>query len=282
MYLASRQLKKVAPTLRYFSTGYQGIHYENIKAEVKEGGVGLVTLTRPKALNALCDALFAELNDATSRMDQDDKIGCIVLTGSEKAFAAGADIKEMASKEWPQTYNIDMLHHWENIARLRTPTLAAVNGYALGGGCELAMMCDIIYCGSKAMFGQPEINLGTIPGMGGSQRLTRAIGKSRAMEMILTGEYIKGEEAVRLGLASKQFDTEKLVEEAIKTAANIASKSPVISKMAKDVVNEAFETGLQSGLKYERRIFHSTFGTKDRAEGMDAFVNKRNPTWTNE
>lgn len=184
--------------LRMFSsktTDYSKLDYENCTFEVKDYGVGLVTIDRPAALNALCDALFHELDDIMTRMDEDRNIGAIVLTGSRKAFAAGADIKEMSSKLYPGTYYNDMLSWWENIAKLRTPTIAAVNGYALGGGCELAMMCDIILAGHTAHFGQPEIKLGTIPGMGGSQRFTKAIGKSRAMELILTGEFMSAEEA---------------------------------------------------------------------------------------
>jgi enoyl-CoA hydratase/carnithine racemase len=180
-------------------------------------------LNRPKALNALCDALYSDIHDALKKFDQDPEIGCIVMTGSEKAFAAGADIKEMKDKEFPQTYLIDMLAWWEHVARTRKPLIGAVNGYALGGGCELAMMCDILLAGKNAKFGQPEINLGTIPGMGGSQRLTRAIGKSRAMEMILTGEFMDAEEAASRGLVSRVYPTENLVDEALKMGRKIAA-----------------------------------------------------------
>jgi enoyl-CoA hydratase len=212
-------------------------------------------------------------------MDKDKDIGAIVLTGSKKAFAAGADIKEMCDKEFPNTYHNDMLSWWENISRIRTPTIAAVNGYALGGGCELAMMCDIMLAGNTATFGQPEIKLGTIPGMGGSQRFTRAIGKSRAMELILTGDFMSAEEACNRGLVSRIVEADDLVEDALSTAKKIAGMSKPIAMMAKEAVNTAFETTLETGLRFERRIFHSTFGTKDQKEGMDAFANKRKPDW---
>jgi enoyl-CoA hydratase/carnithine racemase len=237
-------------------------------------------LNRPKALNALCDALYKDIFDAIKAFENDPEIGCIVLTGSEKAFAAGADIKEMKDKQFPQTYQIDMLSWWENIAKTRKPVIGAINGYALGGGCELAMMCDILIAGKNAKFGQPEINLGTIPGMGGSQRLTRAIGKSRAMEMILTGEFMDADEAAARGLVSRVHPTDQLVEEALKMGRKIAAQSRPIAIMAKEVVKEAFETSLEQGLKYERRVFHSTFATNDRKEGMTAFAEKRKANWT--
>ena len=254
--------------------------YQNIIVEKKEGGVGFIQLNRPKALNALCDGLFQELHDALKNFEKDPEVGCVVLTGSEKAFAAGADIKEMKDKEYPQTYLIDMLSWWENIAKSRKPLIGAVNGYALGGGCELAMMCDILIAGKNAKFGQPEINLGTIPGMGGTQRLTRAIGKSRAMEMILTGEFMDAEEAASRGLVSRVYPTELLVDEALKMGRKISAQSKPITQMAKECVNEAFESGLQQGLKYERRVFHATFATNDRREGMNAFAEKRKANWT--
>lgn len=263
-------------SLRAFSTAA----YENLLLEKKEGGVALVQLNRPKALNALCDGLFKELHAALRELDQDPEVGCIVLTGSEKAFAAGADIKEMKDKEYPQTYMIDMLSWWEGVAQTRKPLIGAVNGYALGGGCELAMMCDILLAGKNAKFGQPEINLGTIPGMGGTQRLTHAIGKSRAMEMVLTGEFMDAEEAASRGLVSRVYPTENLVEEALKMARKIAGQSKPITIMAKECVNQALEVGLQQGLKYERRVFHATFATKDRKEGMTAFAEKRKANWT--
>ncbi|TNV76372.1 hypothetical protein FGO68_gene14012 [Halteria grandinella] len=264
-------------TLRSFTSAST---YENILTDKKEGGVGFIQLNRPKALNALCDGLYKDLHSALQSFDADPEIGAIVITGSEKAFAAGADIKEMKDKEYPQTYLIDMLSWWENVGKTRKPIIGAVNGYALGGGCELAMMCDILIAGKNAKFGQPEINLGTIPGMGGSQRLTRAIGKSRAMEMILTGEMMDAEEAASRGLVSRVHPTESLVEEALKMGRKIAAQSRPITIMAKDVVNQAFETGLQDGLKFERRVFHSTFATNDRREGMAAFAEKRKANWT--
>jgi enoyl-CoA hydratase/carnithine racemase len=270
--------------IRFFSSSgsYSDLKLENCKFEVKEGGVGLVTMDRPKSLNALCDALFKDLNIIMTKFDQDEEIGAIVLTGSKKAFAAGADIKEMNEKEFPWTYRTDMLSWWENIAKIRTPTIAAVNGYALGGGCELAMMCDILLAGDRAMFGQPEIKLGTIPGMGGSQRFTRAIGKSRAMELILTGDFMAAEEACSRGLASRIVPADELVDDAVKTAQKIAGMSKPIAMMAKEAVNASFETTLETGLRYERRIFHSTFGTKDQKEGMSAFANKKDPQWRND
>ena len=213
-------------------------------------------------------------------MDKDPEIGCIVLTGNEKAFAAGADIKEMEEKTYPWTYTNDMLTWWDQVARVRTPLLAAVNGYALGGGCELAMMCDIMYAGENAKFGQPEITIGTICGMGGTQRLPKAIGKSRAMEMALTGEFMGAEEACTRGLVSKVFKPEDLVHEALKTAKKIASMSKPAAMMTKECVDQSFETSLEAGLKFERRVFHSTFATKDQKEGMNAFANKRKAEWT--
>ncbi len=276
--------KTVLPTsfaLRAFTAEAPGApQFQNVIAEKREGGVGFIQLNRPKALNALCDALYKDLHAALQQFDSDPEIGAIVLTGSEKAFAAGADIKEMKDKEFPQTYLIDMLSWWENVAKTRKPLIGAVNGYALGGGCELAMMCDILIAGRTAKFGQPEITLATIPGMGGSQRLTRAIGKSRAMEMVLTGEMMDAEEAAARGLVSRVYPNENLVEEALKMGRKIASMSKPITIMAKEVVNQAFETSLQEGLKYERRVFHSTFATNDRREGMTAFAEKRKPNWT--
>ncbi|KAI8321828.1 enoyl-CoA hydratase mitochondrial precursor [Martensiomyces pterosporus] len=257
--------------------------YNMIKTEV-QGRVAIITLNRPKALNALCNELFHEINDALARLDNDDGIGAIVLTGSERAFAAGADIKEMKDTEYVNNYKTNFLGHWaDQINKQRKPVLAAVNGYALGGGCELAMMCDIIYAGEKAVFGQPEINLGTIPGAGGSQRLTRAVGKSKAMEMILTGTVnLDAQEAKAYGLVSAVFPPEKLLEETIKTAAKIASKGAISVQMAKEAVNQAYELNLSSGLLYERRLFQGTFATKDQKEGMAAFAEKRKPNFTHE
>ncbi|KAJ1903188.1 putative enoyl-CoA hydratase, mitochondrial [Coemansia sp. S100] len=257
--------------------------YNMIKTEV-QGRVAVITLDRPKALNALCSELFYEINDALSRFDNDSGIGAVVLTGSERAFAAGADIKEMKDTEFVNNYKGNFLGHWvEQISKMRKPIIAAVNGYALGGGCELAMMCDIIYAGEKAVFGQPEINLGTIPGAGGTQRLTHAVGKSKAMEMILTGSVnLNAQEAMSYGLVSRVFPPEKLLEETIKTAAKIAAKGAVSVQMAKEAVNQAYELGLSSGLHFERRLFQATFATKDQKEGMAAFAEKRKPDFVHE
>ena len=253
--------------------------YENILVEQKEDNICFIQLNRPKALNALCDALFTELAQAVKEADACPNTASIVLTGSEKAFAAGADIKEMKDREFPDTYVSNMLGWWNQITAANKPIIGAVNGYALGGGCELAMMCDILVAGENAKFGQPEINLGTIPGMGGTQRLTRVIGKSRAMELTLTGDFMDAEEACNRGLVSKVVKTEHTVDEAMKIARKIGTKSKPIVVMAKECVNQAFETSLEQGLKYERRVFHSTFGTKDQKEGMGAFAEKRKAEW---
>merc|ERR1712226_998552 len=256
--------------------------YDNIIVETvgEEKNVGLIRLNRPKALNALCDALFDDLGDALHALSDDPTIGAIVLTGSEKAFAAGADIKEMQHKEFHEVIAGGFLGHWDVITHIPKPIIAAVNGFALGGGCEVAMMCDIIYAGEKAKFGQPEILLGTIPGAGGTQRLTRAIGKSRAMEMNLTGVPIGAAEAASRGLVSKVFPPESLVDEAVKTADTIASHSKITVQICKEATNAAFELPLKEGMRFEKRMFQSTFATEDRKEGMTAFVEKRKPNWT--
>ncbi|WP_457972692.1 enoyl-CoA hydratase [Arthrobacter sp. D1-17] len=250
--------------------------YGNILVE-RRGRVGLVTLNRPEALNALNKATLDELVAAVSGMDSDPGVGAVVLTGSGKAFAAGADIKEMASKGYMEMYDADWFRGWEDLTRLRIPLVAAVSGFALGGGCELAMMCDILIAGDNAKFGQPEINLGVVPGMGGSQRLTRAVGKAKAMDMILTGRFIGAEEAERSGLVSRVVPAEDTVEEALKAAEIIASKSKPAAMLAKEAVNAAFETGLAQGVLFERRLFHSLFATEDQKEGMAAFTEKRQP-----
>jgi enoyl-CoA hydratase len=250
--------------------------YGNILVE-RRGRVGLVTLNRPEALNALNKATLDELVAAVSGMDADPGVGAVVLTGSGKAFAAGADIKEMASKGYMEMYDADWFRGWEDLTRLRIPLVAAVSGFALGGGCELAMMCDIIIAGDNAKFGQPEINLGVLPGMGGSQRLTRAVGKAKAMDMILTGRFIGAEEAERSGLVSRVVPAEDTVEEALKAAEVIAAKSKPAAMLAKEAVNAAFETGLAQGVLFERRLFHSLFATEDQKEGMAAFAEKRQP-----
>jgi enoyl-CoA hydratase len=250
--------------------------YGNILVE-RRGRVGLVTLNRPEALNALNKATLDELVAAVSDMDADPGVGAVVLTGSGKAFAAGADIKEMASKGYMEMYDADWFRGWEDLTRLRIPLIAAVSGFALGGGCELAMMCDIIIAGDNAKFGQPEINLGVVPGMGGSQRLTRAVGKAKAMDMILTGRFIGAEEAERSGLVSRVVPAGDTVKEALKAAGVIASKSKPAAMLAKEAVNAAFETGLAQGVLFERRLFHSLFATEDQKEGMVAFTEKREP-----
>jgi len=256
--------------------------YEYIKTDTAgtEGRVGVVTLNRPKALNALCAGLMDELIKALNEFDNDPSVGAIVVTGSEKAFAAGADIKEMQNRDFQSNYKENFLEWWSNITLVRKPIIAAVNGYALGGGCEVAMMCDIIYAGDKARFGQPEITIGTIPGAGGTQRLTRAIGKSRAMEMNLTGTPITAQEASEWGLVSRVFPAASLVEEAVKTADKIASHSKIISQICKESTNAAYELTLKEGMRFEKRMFQSTFATNDRREGMTAFVEKRKPNWT--
>jgi len=254
--------------------------YENILVETR-GGVGLITLNRPKALNALCDALVRELGQALDGFEQDDKIGCIVLTGSERAFAAGADIKEMQGRSYMDVYLGNFVSSWERVTLCRKPVIAAVAGFALGGGCELAMMCDTILCADTAKFGQPEISLGVMPGAGGSQRLTRFIGKAKAMDMILTGRMMDAAEAERSGLVSRVVPAAQLVDEAVKMAAQIAGYSRPVAMMAKEAVNRAYETTLAEGVRFERRLFHSMFATEDQKEGMSAFVEKRKPNFRN-
>lgn len=249
--------------------------YEMILVETR-GTVGLVTLNRPKALNALCDQLMVELGAALRALDADSGVGAIVLTGSEKAFAAGADIKEMKDKGFIDVVTDDFIgNRWETVLTIRKPVIAAVAGFALGGGCELAMMCDLILAAETAKFGQPEINLGIIPGAGGTQRLTRAVGKSKAMEMILTGRMMDAAEAERSGLVSRIVPAAELVDEAVKVAERIASLSRPAVAMAKDAVNRAFETTLAEGVRFERRLFQSCFGLADQKEGMAAFAEKR-------
>lgn len=258
--------------------------FEFIKTEKKgeNSNVGLITLNRPKALNALCNGLMAEVSQALDAFEADKSIGAIVITGSEKAFAAGADIKEMQNNTYAGCILGNFLEDWTRVARTQKPVIAAVNGYALGGGCEFAMMCDIIYAGDKAKFGQPEIALGTIPGAGGSQRLTRVVGKSKAMEMCLTGDMITAQEAQNMNLVSKVVPADKLVEEAVKLGEKISKHSPLIVALCKEAVNTSYETTLAEGLKFERRHFHATFSTKDRKEGMTAFVEKRPAVFTSE
>ncbi|WAC53959.1 enoyl-CoA hydratase [Gordonia sp. SL306] len=246
----------------------------------RDGRVGVITLNRPKALNALNTTLMNEVVAAATDFDRDPDIGAIVITGSGKAFAAGADIKEMSSKTYSAVVTESFFGAWDELSRLRTPIVAAVTGYALGGGCELAMICDILVAGDNAVFGQPEINLGVIPGIGGSQRLTRAVGKAKAMDMILTGRNMKVDEADRLGLVSRVVPAEDALDTAKEVAATIASKSFIAASLAKDAVNRAFESGLAEGIRAERALFYSTFATDDQTEGMAAFVAKRDPKFT--
>ncbi|MGC6534161.1 MAG: enoyl-CoA hydratase [Parvibaculales bacterium] len=255
--------------------------YENILVETR-GAVGLMTLHRPQALNALCHALMDELTHAIEAFDADESIGCMVLTGSAKAFAAGADIKEMADKSYADVMAEDFITaNWEAAAKARKPIIAAVAGYALGGGCELAMMCDFILAADTAKFGQPEINLGVIPGAGGTQRLTRFVGKSKAMEMCLTGRMMDAQEAERCGLVSRIVPADDLIDEAVAVAEKIAEKSLPSVYTAKECVDRAFETSLSEGVHYERRVFHSLFAFEDKQEGMAAFVEKRAPKFNN-
>jgi enoyl-CoA hydratase len=248
--------------------------YETILVETR-GNVGLITLNRPKALNALNSQLMNELNAALKAFDADKNIGAMVITGNEKAFAAGADIKEMQGKSYPDTYLDDLITPWEEMATRRKPMIAAVAGFALGGGCEVAMMCDFILCAENAKFGQPEIKLGVIPGAGGTQRLTRFVGKSKAMDMCLTGRMMDANEAERTGLVSRIVPVADLVEEAVKTAQQIADYSRVAVYVTKEAVNRAYETTLTEGIKFERRTFQALFGTHGQNEGMAAFVEKR-------
>jgi len=248
--------------------------YETILLET-HGRVGLITLNRPQALNALNAQLVSEVNQALDALEADANIGCIVLTGSKKAFAAGADIKEMAELTYPQIYMDDLFSDSDRVANRRKPIIAAVNGFALGGGCELALMCDFILAGDNARFGQPEINLGVLPGMGGTQRLTRAVGKAKAMEMCLSGRMIDAVEAERCGIVARIVPSDELLDEALKVAAVIASKSLPIAMMIKESVNRAFEVNLTEGVRFERRVFHAAFATQDQKEGMAAFIAKR-------
>ena len=257
--------------------------YEMIEVRVEAEKVGIITLNRPKQLNALNDQLMDELGAALKAFDADEKIGCIILTGSEKAFAAGADITVMAKFTFADAYKGDYItRNWEAIRSIRKPVIAAVSGFALGGGCELAMMCDFIIAADNAKFGQPEIKLGTIPGAGGTQRLPRAVGKSKAMDMALTGRMMNAEEAERAGLVSRVVALDKLQEEALGAALVISDYSQITVMAAKEAVNRAFEGTLSDGLMFERRLFHSLFATADQKEGMDAFVNKRKAVFTHQ
>ena len=254
--------------------------YENIVVESK-GRVGIIRLNRPNALNALNRALIAELTQAIDAFDKNDNIGCLLITGSDKAFAAGADIKEMADKTFIQAYGSNFAADWDRAAHARKPIVAAVAGFALGGGCELAMHCDIIIAADTAKFGQPEIKLGVIPGIGGTQRLTRAVGKAKAMDLVLTGRLMDAAEAERSGLVARVVPAAILMDEAIKVAETIAGMSLPSVMAGKEAVNVAFEVPLAEGVRFERRVFHSLFATDDQKEGMKAFVEKRKPNWKN-
>ena len=254
--------------------------FENIIAESRQP-VGLITLNRPDALNALSTPLMRELSEAVEAFEADSAIHVIVITGSDKAFAAGADIKEMQSKSYMDVYKEDFVtRDWERVSRCRKPTIAAVAGFALGGGCELAMMCDILIAAESAKFGQPEIKLGILPGSGGTQRLPRAVGKAKAMDLVLTGRMMDAEEAERAGLVSRIVPSEKLLDEALQIAGEIAAYSVPSVMMAKESVGRAYETTLSEGIRFERRLFHSAFATEDQKEGMSAFAEKRKPAFT--
>ena len=254
--------------------------YETIIVETR-GRVGLITLNRPKALNALNSQLIGELNAVMDGFEKDPGIGCMVVTGSEKAFAAGADIMEMKDKTYPETYLDDFITAWDRVGQRRKPIIAAVAGFALGGGCELAMMCDFILAADTAKFGQPEIKLGVMPGAGGTQRLTRFVGKSKAMEMCLTGRMMDAAEAERVGLVSRVVPAAELVEEAVKVAGQIAEMSMASVMMTKETVNRSYETTLAEGIRFERRVFHAMFSMADQKEGMAAFAEKRKPGFKN-
>ena len=254
--------------------------YQNIAVET-QGRVGIIRLNRPQALNALNKALIGELTQAIEAFDADEKIGCLLIAGSEKAFAAGADIKEMADKSFIEAYLGDFVSNWNAPASARKPVVAAVAGFALGGGCELAMQCDVIIAADTAKFGQPEIKLEVIPGIGGTQRLAHAVGKAKAMDLILTGRMMDAAEAERSGLVARVVPAANLMDEAMKVAETIANMSLPSVLAGKEAVNRAFESGLAEGVAFERRIFHSLFATEDQKEGMKAFVEKRQPKWKN-
>jgi enoyl-CoA hydratase len=256
------------------------MHYETITVETR-GRVGLIRLNRPQALNALNEQLKNELLSAAERLDADEGIGCIVLTGSERAFAAGADIKEMSEKSYHEANMSDFAADYDRLTRVRKPIIAAVAGFALGGGCEVAMMCDMIIAADTAKFGQPEIKLGVIPGMGGTQRLVRAVGKSKAMDLVLTGRMMDAAEAERSGLVARVVPAASLTEETLKVAETIAALSLLSVMTAKEAINRAFESSLAEGLRFERRVFHALFATADQKEGMKAFIEKRPARFTN-
>ena len=252
--------------------------YESILTR-NEGRVGIVQLNRPKALNALNRELMTELMDAVEVFDRDSEIGCIIITGNERAFAAGADIKEMVEATPSSMMTNSFIDQWDRLHRVGKPVMAVVSGFALGGGCELAMACDLLVASESAQFGQPEINLGVIPGAGGTQRMTLAVGKAVAMEMVLNGRFLSAAEALSYGLISRVYPVEVYLEEAIKLAAEIAARAPVALRVGKEAVNAVYEMPLNAGLQHERRLFYLLFSTEDQTEGMDAFINKRNAVW---
>ena len=253
--------------------------YEHILTRT-DGRVGIVQLNRPKVLNALNRELMSELIESLETFDSDPEVGCLVITGNERAFAAGADITEMATATPVSMLDNPFIDYWDRLRRISKPIVAAVSGYALGGGCELVMACDMIIASETARFGQPEINIGVIPGAGGTQRMTRAVGKALGMEIVLNGRFLTADEALQHGLVNRVFPAEVYLEEAVKFAAEIATRAPVAIRMGKEAVNAAFETSLQAGMAHERRLFYMLFATEDQKEGMDAFVNKRPPNWT--
>ena len=255
------------------------MEYQNIIVETLDTGVGLIRFNRPKALNALSPELMEEMAHALAAFDADENVGAIVITGNDRAFAAGADIKAMANAGMVDMLTNDIIAKWEYIHSVAKPIIAAVSGYCLGGGCELAMSCDMIVASETAQFGQPEINLGIIPGFGGTQRLTRAVGKAITMEMVLAGRFLSAEEALAHGLVNHVYPVEIYLEEALKLAAKVAGQAPVAVRLGKEAVNKSFEMTLHEGLQFERRAFHMLFATEDQKEGMAAFVEKRKPQW---
>lgn len=277
---AEEALQHASSSTRFFSTTLRAQReYANVLVSRPSPGVALITLNRPKALNALNAAHFQDISDAMKEADEDAGVGAMILTGSERAFAAGADIKEMKDKSFAEAYTTNFLANWEVIAKLQKPVIAAVSGYALGGGLELALQADILLAAPSAQLGQPEVNLGVIPGGGGTQRLARLIGKSRAMELVLTGRIIGADEAERWGIV-RVVREGTVVDEAVKVASDIASKGRVAVAAGKEAVNAAFEMSLAEGLRFEKRLFHALFSTKDQKEGMAAFAEKRRVEWT--
>ncbi|XP_067946502.1 probable enoyl-CoA hydratase echA8 [Watersipora subatra] len=266
-----------------YTPEYRKYEYVKVRVMGVKRNIGLIELYRPKSLNAIFDPLMMDISNALDELEIDDTIGCVIITGSNKSFSVGADIKQLAStSNFSDTYKVKFPSNWDKIASFRKPLIAAVNGYAYGGGCEIAMMCDIIYAGDSAKFDQPEIKIGTIPGAGGTQRLPRLVGKSKAMEMILSGDPINAEEAKEYGLVADVFPASQLLSKVLEKAERIASNSHLITAMAKEAVGKAFELPLAEGLNFEQKIFHSTFATADRLEGMMAFIEKRQPEYTNE